>query len=1154
MRTNQLVQWVLILGILGLLTCTALQLVQLHQLNAQAVSLQMQRQTRDQLNQLLIHLVDAETGQRGYLLTGRAEYLLPYEQAKRSIADQLEKLGQALQALPTQTSRYEELVDLIRVRLATIDQTNLLRQTKGFADAQAVVLEGSGKQAMDKIRERIASMDRTFDETVQLLEAERVKQSRDLQWLVFLTDTLAIGLLLLLIGLVRRKLTPPLRDLSSSTIRRFTRTYTVALASIACLAIVVQLLLHVRLIDVSDDAHQMDLAGRQRMLSQQLVKATLVAQLVKSAEVRQASIAEIERVLTLWRQTHLGLQHGSAELGLPGRNSPEVVALFGQLEPHFQAMLQAGLRLTQVPLSEPLPADVVETLLQNESAFRTTMDAIVRTYARESQQRVGQMQLIGWCGLLGLLILLLLLGGLVFRPAVASLEATTRQLQQVSTRLQSVLDCATELAIIAIDEGGRITLFNSGAERLLGYRQDEVVGTKALTRFFLEEELRQHTIPAGFDAVNRPAGVGYDWSVVPLIELQVEREWTLQRKDGSQFPAGVVVTLMPGPGQTLAGYLLVARDISERRRVEAVLRQARASAEAASRAKSEFLANMSHELRTPLNSVIGFSNILLKNKANNLRESDLNYLRRIQDNGKHLLGLINTILDLAKVESGRMEVERSSVALDQLIRETIEQLQGQIGEKPVQLLAEVPADLPPLLTDAVKLKQIIINLCSNALKFTERGEVRVVVGVDASGIPEYLDVRDTGIGIPPDKREVIFEAFRQVDSGQDRKYGGTGLGLTISRSLCELLGYQLRLHASELGVGSTFRVWFKPGAKSLKSLSMPQLPTAPPPPALGSAGSATPPPPTFGSAGSAMPPPPTLASQGQPVSHDGPPANGERPLGARPLVLIIDDEADARVLLAQTIEELGMDTLCAESGRRGLSLARQYRPDLILLDLMMPEMSGWEVLAELKAHEQTAPIPVIVVSIVARDYSKELTQAAALIDKPAGRDDLLQAIHRELNRELTQAAALIDKPAGRDDLRQAIPYELNWPAGRVLLISTDPRLQQIFTTRQASSIELIVRPDLTDLEPMLHQHQPRLVLVDVRGPANENLRVLELLHDHIQKEQLSVVLMAENELALPPGKAVVLIIAHSQPTEQAMCDIIPRLLALAAGQRPREAR
>ena len=281
MRTNQLVQWVLIVGITGLLVCTVLQQVQLHQLNTQTVNVQMQREARDQLNHLLIHLIDAETGQRGYLLTGRADYLLPYEQAKRSIAEQLEQLAQALQALPTQKSRFEELLDLIQARLATIDQTILLRQTKGFAEAQAVVLEGSGKQAMDQIRERIASMDRTFDETVQLLESQQFRQSRDLQLMVFLTNASAIGLLMLLIALVRRRLTSPQPDHSTSTIRRFTRTYTVALTLIACLAVLVQILLQLRLIDLSSDAHLVNLAGRQRMLSQQLVKATLGAHLMQ---------------------------------------------------------------------------------------------------------------------------------------------------------------------------------------------------------------------------------------------------------------------------------------------------------------------------------------------------------------------------------------------------------------------------------------------------------------------------------------------------------------------------------------------------------------------------------------------------------------------------------------------------------------------------------------------------------------------------------------------------------------------------------------------------------------------------------------------------------------------------------------------------------
>lgn len=783
------------------------------------------------------------------------------------------------------------------------------------------------------------------------------------------------------------------------------------------------------------------------------------------------------------------MQQGDLELGLSGRVSPEVSVLFAQLEPIFQQMVQAGQRLTKLPLKAPVPADAIDILLQNETTFRTNMDAIVRTYARESQGRVWQIQAFESCSLLGVLMLLVLLGTLVFRPAVASLEAATWQLETVSSRLQTILDCATEFAIISTDEGGRITLFNSGAERLLGYRTDEVVGKKALVQFFLEEELRQNRIPSGLDAASRPSGVGFDLSVVPLAQLHVEREWTLRRKDGSTVPAAMVVTMIPGPGESLAGYLLIARDISERKRVEMVLWQARATAEAANRAKSEFLANMSHELRTPLNSVIGFSNLLLKNKAGNLRETDLTYLTRIQDNGKHLLRLINSILDLSKIESGRMELQRSSVMLGHLIRETLDQLQGQVAERPVQLVAEVPADMLPLVTDAGKLKQVIINLVSNALKFTERGEVRVIVGVDASGAPEYVDVRDTGIGIPADKRDIIFEAFRQVESGQDRKYGGTGLGLTISRSLCELMGYQLRLHASELGVGSTFRLWFKPLSKSMPTLSSPRV----------------------------YVPQPTCSPNTQPPAAHA--ADLTRPTRNRPLVLIIDDEADARMLLAKTLDELNIDTLCAENGRRGLTLAHQQQPDLILLDLMMPEMSGWEVLAKLKADKQTAAIPVIVVSIVAQDYSKELTQAAALIDKPAGRDELLRAINRELP----------------------------WPAARVLLVSTDDRLRDILTTQQAKQVELIVRPNLSDLADTLREHQPRLVLVDIRGSAVGNVRILELLHEQISQRRLNVVLMADNEISLPPSDAVVLIVGQDRLDYRALREIIPCMLS-GAGQ------
>jgi PAS domain S-box-containing protein len=208
----------------------------------------------------------------------------------------------------------------------------------------------------------------------------------------------------------------------------------------------------------------------------------------------------------------------------------------------------------------------------------------------------------------------------------------------------------------------------------------------------------------------------------------------------------------------------------ERWKADRELRAAMTAAEPANTAKSEFLANMSHELRTPLNSVIGFAAFLLKNKAGTLQSTELTYLERIQSNGKHLLGLIDQVLDLSKVEVGEMKLQLVATDLGRLVPETVEQLKGHVGDRPITLNAEVPDGLAPIQTDAEKLKQVIINLLGNALKFTERGSVAVRVAADAqTRRPTRIDVIDTGIGIPPERRESIFEAFQQVESAASRK-------------------------------------------------------------------------------------------------------------------------------------------------------------------------------------------------------------------------------------------------------------------------------------------------------------------------------------------------------------------------------------------------
>ena len=243
-------------------------------------------------------------------------------------------------------------------------------------------------------------------------------------------------------------------------------------------------------------------------------------------------------------------------------------------------------------------------------------------------------------------------------------------------------------------------------------------------------------------------------------------------------------------GDLLSSTHGVLRDITARKRTEEALLLAKEAAEEANRTKSHFLANMSHELRTPLNSVIGFAGILLKNKSGNLNPTELNFLERIQANGKHLLLLINEILDLSKIEAHKVELQIAPVALEVLVRETIAQQEGLVRDRPVELLADLPGTVAPIQADAEKLRQVIINLIGNALKFTERGSVtvRVVTAPDDPN-PVRIDVVDTGIGIPREKLGMIFEAFQQADAGTARKYGGTGLGLTISQALCAAHGF-----------------------------------------------------------------------------------------------------------------------------------------------------------------------------------------------------------------------------------------------------------------------------------------------------------------------------------------------------------------------------
>ncbi|MFH1740564.1 MAG: ATP-binding protein, partial [bacterium] len=379
---------------------------------------------------------------------------------------------------------------------------------------------------------------------------------------------------------------------------------------------------------------------------------------------------------------------------------------------------------------------------------------------------------------------------------IAERKQAEQALRESEERLQDFLDNANDL-IQSVSPDGRILYVNRAWKKTLGYTEDEIADLTMFDVIFPDEHEHCKML------LSRVMGGE------PFFDI----ETVFLAKDGKRIAVSGSANCRFEDGKPVATRSIF-RDVTRQKQAEEDLREAKEAAEAANRAKSDFLANMSHELRTPLNSIIGFSNILLKNKKGNLKEQDISFLERVLYNGKHLLELINDILDLSKVEAGRVQIEMDQVDLVTVIRETVAQFEGQVQARNIDLLTEIPNSLATIESDPGKIKQMLINLIGNALKFTEKGYVTVRVVCDPNtNQPSRIDVIDTGIGIPKEKLSEIFDAFRQADSAITRKYGGTGLGLSISRSFCQMLGYDLTVD-SEIGKGSIFSIVLRPYART----------------------------------------------------------------------------------------------------------------------------------------------------------------------------------------------------------------------------------------------------------------------------------------------------------------------------------------------------
>jgi len=367
--------------------------------------------------------------------------------------------------------------------------------------------------------------------------------------------------------------------------------------------------------------------------------------------------------------------------------------------------------------------------------------------------------------------------------------------------------------------------------------------------------------------------------------------------------------------------------------------------ELADRHKSEFLANMSHELRTPLNAIIGYSEMLQEDAADLGAGQFTDDLKRINAAGKHLLELINAVLDLSKIEAGKMELYLESFDVAALVRDIAAVIQPLAGKNANRLELRCPEDVGTMRADLTKVRQALFNLLNNACKFTDRGTISLAVTRETIGDQDWMvfSVSDTGIGMTPEQLARLFEAFSQADAATTRKYGGTGLGLALSRRLCRMMGGDVTVE-SEAGRGSTFSIRLP--AHVAEAAEEPVAPA--------------------------------------PLADHMPPGVGT--------VLVIDDEATVRDLMQRFLIKEGFRVVTAASGEEGLRWARELRPDAITLDVMMPGMDGWAVLSALKADSEVADIPVIMLTIVDDKNLGYALGASDYLTKPIDRERLVTVL------------------------------------------------------------------------------------------------------------------------------------------------------------------
>ncbi len=923
------------------------------------------------LEQLTSRITDAETAERGYVITGDESYLQPHREAIRNLDEVLTRLKSRTAGQANQQKRIQALEPLIEKKLARIQEIISLRRGKGLAAATQLVREGGGKLWMDEIRAVLAEM-KAEEQGRWLLHEQAMRDALARSaWAIFLGNLAGLTLLGVVFTFLIQELGE--RRHMQKELEGREKWFSTTLGSVGDAVIATDMNGTVNFLNPAAESLTGWSLAEVRGKSMDLVFD------IVNAETRQPGENPVKKVLRDGKVAgladHTRLRHrGGREFDIEDSAAPIVTSAGEGLGVVlvFRDVTEQRRSEAEIQRSEALNRAVLESaadgiiVIDEAGLIQSLNPAAERSFGWKAGEVIGrnvgmlmpEPYQSGHDGYLRSYILTgekkiigirrdveglrkdgsrfpvhlgvseMRVGGRRLFMGIARDITTQKQAEEAIRESEERLQLALESAEMGIWE---LDLVKDQAYRNL--KHDQIFGYALLQPEWGHEIFLTHVVQEEREGVKEKleeaiARGRYDMEcriVWPDLSIHwISAQGRVFRNEQGD-PARMVGTVA---------------DITERKEDQEYLLCAKEEAERASKFKDQFLSTMSHELRTPLNAVLGFSDLLTDERFGPLNERQARYVNHIQAGGKHLLKLISDILDLSRIEAGRMEISLEEVPMAQAVAEVLDALQPLAGQKEQSLVSQVEAKLH-VRADAMRFKQVLLNLVGNAIKFTPNGG-RIEVNSCLVNGQVRVEVRDNGPGIPVEAQQCIFEAFyRKAHAGEAQE--GTGLGLAICTRLVEMQGGKLGLE-SENGRGACF--YF------------------------------------------------TLPSAGSAAEAAAPALTAKVRSGKAPRILVIEDDVAAAQLIVSQLESSGYEAVCCEDPEHAAAVAAELQPDAITLDVLMKPVHGLQVLRELKEDPRTSGIPVIIMSILDPPFEGSVLGVDEYLVKPVEKSVLLAAVER----------------------------------------------------------------------------------------------------------------------------------------------------------------